>query len=97
MKDNQGYCVFGDVGSLWWQVFGYIGCITVNGRFELLLSVSLISPLSTSLGRRLGYVVWIVKYHNEFKCICIVAIPCDEPVLQQLVVAFALSTVFPFG
>lgn len=69
MEDNQGYCVFGDVGSLWWQVFGYIGCITVNGRFELLLSVSLISPLSTSLGRRLGYVVWIVKYHNEFKCI----------------------------
>ena len=61
--------MFGDVGSLWWQVFGYIGCITVNGRFELLLSVSLISPLSTSLGRRLGYVVWIVKYHNEFKCV----------------------------
>ena len=27
----------------------------------------------------------------------IVVIPCDEPVLQQLVGAFALSTVFPFG
>ena len=54
MEDNQGYCVFGDVGSLWWQVFGYIDCITVNGRFELLLSVSLISPLSTSLVERIG-------------------------------------------
>ena len=27
----------------------------------------------------------------------IVVIPCDEPVLQQLVGAFVLSTVFPFG
>lgn len=54
MKDNQGYCVFGDVGSLLWQVFGYAGCITVNGRFELLLSISLILPSVTSLVEEIG-------------------------------------------
>ena len=54
MEDNQGYCVFGDVGSLWWQVFGYAGCITVNGRFELLLSISLILPSVTSLVEEIG-------------------------------------------
>lgn len=53
-EDNQGYCLFGVMGSIRWQVFGYAGCITVNGRFELLLSISLILPSVTSLVEEIG-------------------------------------------
>ena len=29
--------------------------------------------------------------------LCISGIPCDEPLLQQLVGAYVLNSVFPFG